>query len=65
MLSVIIPIHITYSPTYPPVETVYICIAIDNGSNNTVGESCCSAHQAVKKLVEHHIDMVSCVYRKC
>ena len=42
-----------------------ICIAIDNGSNNTVGGSCYSSHQAVSKFSEHHIDMVSCVYRKC
>ena len=42
-----------------------ICIAIDNGSNNTVGGSCYSAHQAVGKFAEHHIDMVSCVHRKC
>ena len=42
-----------------------ICIAIDNGSDNTVGGSYCSAHQAVGKFEEHHIDMVSCVHRKC
>ena len=42
-----------------------ICIAIDNGSDNTVGGSYYSAHQAVGKFVEHHIDMVSCVHRKC
>ena len=27
-----------------------ICIAIDNGSNNTVGGSCYSVHQAVNKF---------------
>ena len=53
------PIHITYFPTYPSVETD------DNGSDNTVGGSYCSAHQAVGKFVEHQIDMVSCVHRKC
>ena len=58
------PIHITYSPTYPSVETV-ICIAIDNGSDNTVEGSYYSAHQAVGKFAEHHIDMVSCIGRKC
>ena len=42
-----------------------ICIAIDNGSNNTVGGSCYSSHQAVTKFAEHHIDMVSCIHRKC
>ena len=42
-----------------------ICIAIDNGSDNTVDGSYYSAHQAVGKFAEHHIDMVSCVHRKC
>ena len=42
-----------------------ICIAIDNSSDNTVGGSYYSAHQAVGKFAEHHIDMVSCVHRKC
>ena len=42
-----------------------ICIAIDNGRNNTVEGMRCSAHQAVSKVAEHHIDMVSCVNRKC
>ena len=42
-----------------------ICIAIDNGSDNTVGGSYNSAHQAVGKFAEHHIDMVSCVHREC
>ena len=42
-----------------------ICIAIDNVNNNTVGEGCYSSHQAVSKFAEHHIDMVSCVHRKC
>ena len=42
-----------------------ICIAIDNGSDNTVGGSYYSAHQAVGKFAEHHIDMVSCIRRKC
>ena len=32
---------------------------------NTVAESCYSAHQAVSKFAEHHIDMVSCVHFKC
>ena len=41
-----------------------ICIAIENGSGNTVGGSCYSAHQAVGKFAEHHIDMVSCIRRK-
>ena len=42
-----------------------ICIAIDNGGNNTVGGSCYTAHQAVSKFAEHYIDMISCVHRKC
>ena len=42
-----------------------ICIAIDNGSDNTVGGSYYSVHQAVGKFSEHHIDMVSCVHLKC
>ena len=42
-----------------------ICIAIDNGSDNTFGESYYSAHQAVGKFAEHHIDMVSLIHRKC
>ena len=42
-----------------------ICITIDNGSNNTVGGSCYSAHQAVSKFAEHHIDMVSFIQGKC
>ena len=42
-----------------------ICIAFDNGSNNTVGGSYYSTHQAVGKFAENHIDMVSCVHRKC
>ena len=42
-----------------------ICSATDNGSDNTVGGSYYSAHQAVGKFAEHHIDMVSCIHRKC
>ena len=42
-----------------------ICIAIDNGSDNTVGGSYYSAHQAVGKFAEQNLDMVSCVHRKC
>ena len=42
-----------------------ICMAIDNGSDNTVGGRYYSAHQAVGEFAEHHIDMVSCVHRKC
>ena len=44
-----------------------ICISIDNGSDNTVGGSFehFSAHQAVGKFPKHHIDMFSCVHRKC
>ena len=38
---------------------------LTNGSDNTVGGSYYSAHQAVGKFAEHHIDMVSCVHRKC
>ena len=42
-----------------------LSITIDNGSNNTVGRSCFSAHQAVNRLADHHIVMASCVHRKC
>ena len=42
-----------------------ICIAIDNCSDNTVGGSYYSANQGVGKFAEHHIDMVSCIHRKC
>ena len=42
-----------------------ICIAINNGSDNTVGGRYYSAHRAVGKFAEHHIDMVSCYHRKC
>ena len=38
---------------------------IKNGSNNTIGGSCYSAHQAVARFPEHYNDMVSCVHRKC
>ena len=55
ILSMIIAIHITYSPTYPSVNAV---------SNNNVVRSYYSAHQAVSKFAEHHIDMISCVHRK-
>ena len=42
-----------------------ICISIDKRCDNTVEGSNYSAHQAVGKFSEHHIDMVSCVQRKC
>ena len=42
-----------------------ICIAINNSSDNTVGGGYYSAHQDVGKFAENHIDMVSCVHRKC
>ena len=42
-----------------------ICISVENGSNNTVGESCYSAHQAVSRFVDDHINMVICVHYKC
>ena len=42
-----------------------ICIAIDNCIDNTLGGSYYSAHQAVGKFSEHHIDMVSFVHLKC
>ena len=44
---------------------IIMFFAIGNGSNNTVGGSYHSAHQAAGKFAEHHIDMVSCVHRKC
>ena len=39
-----------------------ICIEIDNDSNNTVGGSCYSVHQAVSKFAEHLINMVSSAF---
>ena len=42
-----------------------ICIAIENGSDNTAGGSYYSPYQDVGKFVEHHIDMVSCGHHKC
>ena len=60
----IIPIHITSLPRIHQCRLM-IYIVIDNGSNNTVGASCYSAHQTVSKFAEHHIDMVSCVHLKC
>ena len=56
----IIPKHITYCPTcLSAVETDYKHRYIDNVRNNTVGGGCYSAHQAVSKVAEHNIDMVS------
>ena len=65
----IIPIHLIYSPL-PLIQQrrliCNLCITIDNGSNNPVGGSCYSAHQAVSRFAEDHIDMASnCVHRKC
>ena len=56
ILSMINPTHITYSPTYPSVWRLVICIAIDNGSKNTVGGTVlhCGTHQAEGK---HHIGL--------
>ena len=42
-----------------------ICITFDNGSNNTVGGGCYSAHQALSRFEEHHIDMINCIRLKC
>ena len=63
-IPILILIHIICSPIYPSVHTADMH-TIDNGSNNTVGGRCYSAHQAVSRFPEHHIDMVSCVHRKC
>ena len=66
ILSMINHIHITYSPTYPSVE-----IGDMNRYWQWQWQYCWgnyySAHQAVGKFkfTEHHIDMVSCVHRKC
>ena len=66
ILSMIIPIHITYSPShlyisgdwwYASLLTMAVTILL--------GLSYYSAHQAVIKFTEYHIDMVSCVHRKC
>ena len=60
----IIHTHITYSQTYSSVELM-ICITIDNGSTNTVGGTGYSAHQAVSRFAEDHIELFSYVHRKC
>ena len=42
-----------------------ICIAVDNvGYNNAAVRSCHSAHQAVSKFTEDHIDMVIRAHHK-
>ena len=64
ILSMIILIHITYSPSYLSAETDDMHDCFFN-SNNTFGGSCTSSHQAVSKFTEHHIDMVSCIHCKC
>ena len=63
----IFPIYIIYSPTYEDwsVRRLVICITVDNSSDNTVGGSCCSVHQAVNGFPEDHIDMISSVHRRC
>ena len=40
-------------------------ICSNNGSNDTAGGTYYSAYQGVGKFAEQHIDMVSCVHRKC
>ena len=59
ILTMFVPIHIRYSPTYPSMESADMHHYIDNGINNTVCESCYSAHQALSRFSELHIDMVS------
>ena len=59
------PIYILHTLPLIHQWRLVIYIAIDNGSDNTVGRSYYSAHQAVGKFAEHHIDMVSCIHRKC
>ena len=64
----IIPIHATYTPTYPSVETASyntVTAILTMAVTILLGGSCYSAQQAVSKFSEHHIDMVSCVHRKC
>ena len=64
ILFMIIPKHITYSPT---------CLSVVADDKHrywqwqkyTVRGGCYSAHQAVSKFTEHNIDMVSWVHRKC
>ena len=64
ILSMIIPKHITYSPTCLTVQT-------DNKHRYWQWQTqycwggCYSAHQAVRKFAEHNINMVSWVSRKC
>ena len=49
------PIHIIYSPTLPSVETIMICITIDNSS--TFGGSRYVAHKAVGRFPEDLTDV--------
>ena len=64
ILSMIIPKHMTYSPT---------CLTVETDDKHRYWqwqtEYCWggrySAHQAESKFAEHHIDMVSWVSRKC
>ena len=53
--------------TLPPIHQwrLMICIAIDNGSNNTVGGSYYFAYKAVGKFGKYHIGIVSWGHRKC
>ena len=65
ILIMIISIYIYHTLILIHQWRLMICITIDNGSNNTVENSCYSAHQAVSRLAKHHIDMVSCVHSIC
>ena len=49
ILSLIIPIHITYSPIY------------SQWSNNTVWGSCCSAHQDVSRFGERTVSVMNSI----
>ena len=64
ILLMINPVHITYSPTYPSVETGDMHRYWQWQWQDYWG-SYYSAHQAVCKFAEHHIDMVSCIRGKC
>ena len=66
ILSLIIPKHVTYSPTCLSVETDdKHCYLQWQKQILLGGASCYSAHQAISKFAEHNIGMVSWVHRKC
>ena len=66
ILPILILMHITVILTHLSISAdCWYWSLLIMACNNTVWGSCYSAHQAVRRFAEHHIDMVSCVHRKC